>query len=402
MAVFKYTAFDRSGKVKTGVIEKPSINVVSDWLLGEELTPVNIVETKKNQLSDLKNENTSGSKNRLLILTFTRELSVMLSSGLSLDRSLGILDGLYVGKGKELVNDIRSKVREGKALSEAFSHRKEFSSFYISMVRAGEASGSLELSLKRMADYLESSQALRQMVSSAMTYPLILLVVAIISLVFLLAYVVPSFADLFNDMGGSLPGPTRFVMNLGEFMGSWWYLVLAFILGIYKLLVVLLKRDSIKVKLDKHVLTWPIIGDLVRNLETSRFSKTLSVLMEGGVPLVNALEIARGTINNKELGSTINRAISDLKEGKSLSSALINEGKFPRLAVQMMQVGEETGHLEEILSKISQIYENQVEITIKRLLSLLEPVLILSLGVLISGIIVSILLGILGVNDLIG
>lgn len=403
MSHFRYKAVDRSGKLVESSIEQASVEAVADWLAREGMTALSIVPVSGRAATQkIGVARRGGGKVRDRVLHFTRELSVMLSSGLPLDRSLSILEELSDPATREMVQTLRAEVRKGRGLADAFATRPEFTPFYISMIRAGEASGSLEGALNRMAEYLERSKALRQMISSAMTYPLILLSVAILSLVFLLAYVVPSFADLFTDMGGSLPAPTRVVMMLGEFMASWWYVVLGAIIGGHALVKQILKKESVKAALDLQVLRWPLIGELVRNLEASRFSRTLGVLLQGGVPLVGALAIARETIGNRVLKGHIDVAVAELKEGKSLSASLLSGGSFPPLAVHMMQVGEETGRLEEMLLKVAGIYEDEVSTVTKRLLALLEPVLILTLGVLIAGIIVSILLGILGVNELIG
>jgi general secretion pathway protein F len=336
------------------------------------------------------------------VLHFTRELAVMLSSGLPLDRSLTILEGLGDDAAVELIQHIRDEVRKGKSLGDAFAGRSEFSPFYINMIRAGEASGSLETSLTRMSEYLERAKALRKMIGSALTYPAILFSVAVLSLVFLLAYVVPSFADLFTDMGGQLPTPTRIVMNMGDFMAAWWWLVIGGLVGVFYFARHLFAQEGFREKFDQRVLSWSLVGDLVRNLEITRFSRTLGVLLQGGVPMVAGLAIARETVSNRTLRKELDTAVVALKEGKSLSASLLAGQQFPDLALHMMQVGEETGQMEEMLLKVANLYEDEVGTVTQRLLALLEPALILSLGVLIAGIIVSILLGILGVNELIG
>lgn len=405
MAQFKYKAIDRAGKSVDGVAEKGSIAEVADWLSREGLVPLNIQPASKSTATAGARRTAKGRRrisDRDRILHFTREMSVMLSSGLPLDRSLSILEELSDETGKQMINEIRTAVRKGRTLADAFAERKEFSPFYISMIKAGEASGSLEASMTRMAEYLERAKAMRELVLSAMTYPTILFTVAILSLVFLLAYVVPSFSDLFTDMGGELPGPTRFVMNLGDFMASWWWLVLATLAGGYWWAVRLWQNEAFRQKLDARSLAWPLIGELVRNVDTSRFARTLGVLLQGGVSLVNALTIAREVIGNRTLRRDLDDASLVLREGRSLSGALLESGRFPVLAMHMVQVGEETGRLEEMLLKVASIYEDEVGSVIKRLLALLEPILILSLGVMIAGIIISILLGILGVNDLVG
>ncbi|NLU11731.1 MAG: type II secretion system F family protein [Gammaproteobacteria bacterium] len=403
MAFFKYRAVNTSGKVVDGVMELASAEQVVEALGRDGLMAMEVTETRKPAAQGVKKKRSRKKSNeRDRVLHFTRELAVMLSSGLPLDRSLSVLEGLSDEAAVELIQHIRNEVRKAKSLGEAFAGRAEFSPFYINMIRAGEASGTLEASLTRMSEYLERAKALRKMIGSALTYPLILLSVAVLSLVFLLAYVVPSFADLFTDMGGQLPAPTRIVMGMGDFMARWWWLVIGCFAGLFYFAKHLFKQEDFREKFDQRVLSWPLAGDLVRNLEITRFSRTLGVLLQGGVPLVAGLAIARETVSNRTLRKELDTAVGALKEGKSLSASLLAGQQFPDLALHMLQVGEETGQLEQMLLKVANLYEDEVGTVTQRLLALLEPVLILSLGVLIAGIIVSILLGILGVNELIG
>lgn len=403
MAFFKYRAVNSSGKVVDGVMEMASAEQVVDALSRDGLTVMEMSETRQPAAKGAKQRRRPKRTNeRDRILHFTRELAVMLSSGLPLDRSLSILEGLSDDSAVELIKHIRDEVRKGKSLGDAFAGRSEFSPFYINMIRAGEASGTLEASLTRMSEYLERAKALRKMIGSALTYPIILFSVAVLSLVFLLAYVVPSFADLFTDMGGELPAPTRIVMGMGDFMANWWWLVIGGLVGVFYVAKHLLAQESFRETFDMRVLSWPIAGDLVRNLEITRFSRTLGVLLQGGVPMIAGLAIARETVSNRTLRKELDTAVVALREGKSLSASLLAGQQFPDLALHMMQVGEETGQMEEMLLKVANLYEDEVGTVTQRLLALLEPVLILSLGVLIAGIIVSILLGILGVNELIG
>lgn len=403
MAFFKYRAVNTAGKVVEGVLELASAEQVVEALSRDGLMPMEVTETNRPATQGIKKKRSRKKSNeRDRVLHFTRELAVMLSSGLPLDRSLSILEGLSDDTAVELIQHIRNEVRKGKSLGEAFAGRAEFSPFYINMIRAGEASGTLEASLTRMSEYLERAKALRKMIGAALTYPLILFAVAVLSLVFLLAYVVPSFADLFTDMGGQLPTPTRIVMNMGDFMADWWWLVIAGCVGLFYFAKHLFAQESFREKFDQRVLSWPLAGDLVRNLEITRFSRTLGVLLQGGVPLVAGLAIARETVSNRTLRKELDSAVVALKEGKSLSASLLAGQQFPDLALHMMQVGEETGQMEVMLLKVANLYEDEVGTVTQRLLALLEPILILSLGALIAGIIVSILLGILGVNELIG
>lgn len=406
MAHFKYKALDAAGKTVEGSIEQPSADLAAHALASEGLMVLSLEESRAKKGAGKKGaagkarKKRGSSRDRLL--HFTRELSVMLTSGLPLDRSLAILAGMGDEASVQLVNQLRDDLRKGQSFAEALEQHPEFSSFYVNMIRAGEASGTLEGTLVRMTEYLERAKALRKMIVSALTYPVILFTVAILSLVFLLAYVVPSFADLFADMGGSLPGPTRLVMQMGDFMGSWWWLVLGGLAGVYWLGKRRFADEGFRQKFDERVLGWPLVGELIGNIEMTRFARTLGVLLHGGVPMVAGLGIARATVSNRTLRGELDTAVTALREGRSLSASLLEGGKFPELALHMLQVGEETGRLEEMLLKVAELYEDEVGTVTQRLLALLEPALILGLGVLIAGIIVSILLGILGVNELIG
>ncbi|NLY16446.1 MAG: type II secretion system F family protein [Gammaproteobacteria bacterium] len=406
MAHFKYKALDAAGKTVEGSIEQPSADLAAHALASEGLMVLSLEESRAKKGAGKKGaagkarKKRGNSRDRLL--HFTRELSVMLTSGLPLDRSLAILAGMGDDASVQLVNQLRDDLRKGQSFAEALEQHPEFSSFYVNMIRAGEASGTLEGTLVRMTEYLERAKALRKMIVSALTYPVILFTVAILSLVFLLAYVVPSFADLFADMGGSLPGPTRLVMQMGDFMGSWWWLVLGGLAGVYWLGKRRFADEGFRQKFDERVLGWPLVGELIGNIEMTRFARTLGVLLHGGVPMVAGLGIAQATVSNRTLRGELDTAVTALREGRSLSASLLEGGKFPELALHMLQVGEETGRLEEMLLKVAELYEDEVGTVTQRLLALLEPALILGLGVLIAGIIVSILLGILGVNELIG
>lgn len=405
MASFKYKALDAAGKTVEGVIEQSSVDLAAYTLASQGLMVLSLEQGRVKPSAGKKKAGSKGRKRgnaRDRLLHFTREMSVMLSSGLPLDRSLAVLAGMGEEGTLELVKQLRDDLRQGKSFAEALEQRPEFSPFYVNMVRAGEASGTLEGTMVRMAEYLERAKALRKMIGSALTYPIILFSVAILSLVFLLAYVVPSFSDLFADMGGSLPLPTKVVVQIGDFMARWWWLVLGGMAGLYWLAKKRYADEDFRKKFDQRILGWPLVGELISNIEMSRFARTLGVLLHGGVPLVAGLGIAQATVGNRTLRAELDTAVTALREGRSLSTSLLEGGKFPELALHMLQVGEETGRMEEMLLKVADLYEDEVGTVTQRLLALLEPALILSLGVLIAGIIVSILLGILGVNELIG
>lgn len=406
MAHFRYRAISAEGKVARGEIEHDSVERAAAQLARQGLTPVSIeplaVGGSRGGADALARlfSRRRGSQNA--IGEFTRELAIMLSSSVPLDRSLAVLQGLATdARLKEIIGAISKKVRTGGTLADAFREQPEFSDFFVNMIRAGESSGSLETTLTRLAEHMERTKALKSTVSSALMYPAILLFVASGSLIILLGFVVPKFADMFTEMGGMLPLPTRVVMAAGNWVGSYWWLLVLLIGAAVAGFMNLLAKPEFRERLDRRLLTIPLTGDLVRKVETARLAHTLGTLLAGGVVLVNALSIALATVGNRTLRADLEQGVAALKEGKLLSNALIENSHFPPLAMHMIQVGEETGQLEPILLKVAAIYDEEVSGAVKRLLALLEPALILGLGVLIAGIIVSIMVGIMSVNELV-
>ncbi len=406
MAHFRYRAISAEGKVARGEIEHDSVERAAAQLARQGLTPVSIeplaVGGSRGGADALARlfSRRRGSQNA--IAEFTRELAIMLSSSVPLDRSLAVLQGLATdARLKEIIGAISKRVRTGGTLADAFREQPEFSDFFVNMIRAGESSGSLEATLTRLAEHMERTKALKSTVSSALMYPAILLLVASGSLIILLGFVVPKFADMFDEMGGTLPLPTRVVMAAGNWVGSYWWLLVLLMCGAVAGVMNLLAKPEFRERLDRKLLNIPLTGDLVRKVETARLAHTLGTLLAGGVVLVNALSIALATVGNRTLRADLEQGVAALKEGKLLSNALIENSHFPPLAMHMIQVGEETGQLEPILLKVAAIYDDEVSGAVKRLLALLEPVLILGLGVLIAGIIVSIMVGIMSVNELV-
>lgn len=337
------------------------------------------------------------------VLLFSRELATLLQAGLPLDRALRVLMDLS-GENSNLnlvVSDILEQVKSGKNLSDALeSQGKVFSRFYINMIRAGEAGGSLEEVLGRLIDYLESSLELRSTVLTALIYPVILVTMSIMSILLLLTFVVPQFMQMFESAGKELPLPTQIVVGAAEWLQNyWWLLLVIFILSVY-LMKFLTASPVRKRALDQYIIRLPLAGEIVRQLETANLCRTLGTLLVNGVSLLAALIIAKGTVGNLCLVEILDEAEINLRNGKGLSKALVDSGQFPKLAVQMIRMGEESGKLEEMLLKVSETFDKELRITIQRMLALMDPILILGLGVVIAGIIISILMAILSVNDL--
>jgi general secretion pathway protein F len=337
------------------------------------------------------------------LLAITRELATLLRAGLPLDRALEILIGLAdTPPVVALMQGIRDDVRGGKSLSQAVDARREvFSRFYVNIIRAGEAGGALGTVLTRLADTMERNKELRESVISALIYPTILIGVAMLSLMLILAYVVPQFEQTFAQAGRALPLPTQVVIFVGTGVKQWWWAIAAIAVIWFLWMKRRLRNPLVRTRWDARLLRWPLIGDVVTKVETARFSRTLATLLANGVTLLNGLAIVRDTIGNTVLSTALDGVIARLREGKGFARPLMETGLYPKLAVQMVLVGEESGRLEEMLNRVAEIYDREVAMAIKRFLAVLEPVMILSLAVLIGGIVLSILWGVMGMSELV-
>ena len=301
----------------------------------------------------------------------------------------------------KLIGKVLEKVKGGSSLADALEKQPGvFSRFYLNMLRAGEAGGNLGDVLNRLSEYLERSKELRDTVSTAMIYPAILLLMSIGSLFVMLTFVVPQFTEMFQSAGKELPVSTQIVVGLAEWLQKYWWMI---IIGIFFATSYFKFQRSVparKKKLDGWLLKMPLVGTITLNKETANMSRTLGTLLGNGVSILSALSIVRETVDNLVLADAVKETEEELKQGRHMSDALQEKGLFPKMALQMIKMGEETGRLEEMLLRIANIYDKQLKTSITRLLALLEPVLIITLGLMIGGIIVSILMAILSVNDL--
>ena len=336
------------------------------------------------------------------ILVMSSELSIMLKAGLALDNALRVLIGMNAKPGMmKLTQTLLEDVKGGVSLSKALAkHPQQFSDFYINMIRSGEASGQISAVLERLVEHLERLKALRESVISAIIYPCILLGVAVISLVAMLGFVVPQFETLFNDMGDALPAPTRLVMVVGKAFTDYAPVMALVLLGVFLLVQRWLKSSTGRRWWQSNALRVPLLGALVLKYNMTLFSRSLGTLLGNGVPLISALHIATQTVGNDILRNALQSIPGKVKGGGKMGDALKSSGVFEPLAINLIKVGEETGRMGPMLLELARIFNADVETGIKRGLTLLEPLLIIVLGLMIASIIVSILLGILSVNDL--
>ena len=336
------------------------------------------------------------------ILVMSSELSIMLKAGLALDNALRVLIGMNAKPSMmKLTQTLLEDVKGGSTLSKALAkHPQQFSDFYINMIRSGEASGQISAVLERLVEHLERLKALRESVISAIIYPCILLGVAVISLVAMLGFVVPQFETLFNDMGDALPAPTRFVMVVGKAFTDYAPVMAVVLLALFWLVRRWIRSPGGQQWTQAKALQTPLLGKLVLKYNLTLFTRSFGTLLGNGVPLLTALHIATQTVGNVNLRKALDPVSGKVKAGGKMVDALQGSGIFEPLAINLVRVGEETGRTGPMLLEIARIFNSDVENGIKRGLTMLEPLLILVLGVLIAAIIVSILLGILSVNDL--
>lgn len=404
MARFHYRAVSNDGEVHSGDLEAESEQAVLLQLRAKGLIPIEI-GTRRGWQSLLQvdvNQLMGKTRTRKLVLHFTQNLASLLHSGVALDRSLDIM--LRVNPDpqmQQLIAPIQEGVRRGISLSRVMGERPEvFSGFYISMIQASEVSGNLAEGLANLAYYMERSKSLHDRLVSALIYPVILLGVSVTSLLIILVYVIPQFRQLFDDMGASLPLSTQIVIGAAEGIRTFGPWLLLALLGAGVAWRQLLQQPEYRKKWDRLQLRLPLVGGLLQRVETARFARSLGSLLTGGVALLQGLNIARQTIGNQLLAEQVGIAAEGLKQGRQLAPPLLASGMFPSLAMQMIQVGEETGHLDEMLMKVADTYDREVENAIQRLLAILEPLLIVGLGVLIAGIILSVLVAIMSITEL--
>lgn len=403
MPLFSYKAIAATGVTEQGEREAADETALLLALQNEGYIPINISPAKANTFLGLR---LSGKSKRLAakdITLFTRELATLLDSGLPLDRALSILLDIAEGNVQlsSCIEQVQAKVKAGSDLADALeSQTGIFSKFYINMIRAGEAGGGLAEVLKRLSDYLERSKELRDTVSTALIYPAILLIMSLASLFVMLTFVVPQFSEMFANAGQDLPIPTQIVVALAEFLQGYWWLILGAVFAAISYMNLQLSDPGSKKVWDRRFLNLPLVGTILMTQEVAGLCRTLGTLLGNGVSILKALVIARETVTNLVLVETLNEAEQQLKQGKNMSNALADQGIFPKMALQMIKMGEETGHLEDMFLRVADIYDQQLKLSIQRFLALLEPALIITLGLMIAGIIVSILLAILSVNDL--
>ncbi len=404
MAFFRYKAVTPDGKVVEGTLEAVDQEAVLDRLQEQGQLPIKV----------FSGEDAGGFLSREIrlpwqrkkvpqrdLLIFSQELSTLVKAGLTLDRSLSVLSDLTENASlSEVVRDLLREIKEGKALSEALSaHPQVFPKVYVNMVRAGEVGGALDQILSRLVDYLEDVEELRSYLISALIYPCILTSVGAASIIVMMAVVIPQFADIFENAGAPVPFPMKVLLGLSGFLTGYWWLILLVIGGGGYWIHSRLKTEEGRLKWDHQMLKLPIFGSVLRKIEVSRFCRTLGTLLQSAVPLIQSINIVKEIVENKAIASTMESIKSGVKKGEGLAVPIRDAGIFPPFALHLLAVGEETGKLDDMLLQIAETYDRELRISLKRLVALFEPVIILVMGLIIGVIVVSMLYSIFSIND---
>lgn len=400
MARFEYVAIDGSGKRKRGSVEASTARDARFSLREEGVYPADVWERDEaGKVSTLTQLWRAGPRQEIAV--FSRQLTTLLEAGLPLVQALsGVSEQMENKIIKGVITDITEKVREGKSFSESLSlYQNIFPPLFINMVRAGESSGSLEKVLSRLAELTERQIAFRNKVRSILAYPVLVGFVGIVIVALLLTIALPRLTLIFVEMSRTLPLPTRILISTGDIFSRFWWLIGLIVAAVVVAISWYAKTDSGALRLDRMKLKLPVAGKLVVKAAVSRFCRTLGTLIASGVPILSSLDIARNVVGNKVLSMAINRARQDVKEGESVTNPLRREGVFPSLAIRLMSAGEESGRLEEMLLKIADTYDDEVETTVTTLSSLLEPAMIILMGLFVGFIVLAILLAIFEINE---
>ncbi len=411
MPVYQYRGYRNDGGAATGIVDAESLKVARLKLRKEGVFPTDVVEQGQTsarrpgraRITVTPALGRSASLTSSDLALMTRQFATLLVAGLPLVEALGVLvDQAEKKPVKSVVADIREQIREGKSLSAVLeTYEKDFSPIYVHMVRAGEASGALDQILFRLAEFLEKQLALKTKVTNAILYPALMLIVGVSVLFFLMTFVVPKITAVFASMKQALPWPTVALMSVSRLFADYWMVIVGLVVGGILLTQRIVRTDSGRMAADRVILRLPLIGELARMVSISRLTSTLATMLASGVQLLDALDVSKRVMNNRVLEETVEGARQNIREGETIADPLKRSGEFPALVTHMIAVGERSGEMEEMLRRVSQIYDSEVERVITRLTSLMEPIMILVMGVIVFFIVVSILLPIFEMGQMV-
>lgn len=386
MPTFTYSARSATGDIQTGEVSVNTRDDVLNLLRRQKLMPVKVQQKQK----EIEIKFGTGIKTREIVI-FTRQFSTMINAGLPLVQSLRILAEQTENKNlRKVIEDVLYDVESGNTLADALKkHPKVFSDLYVNMVAAGEVGGILDTILMRLATFLEKNDALVRKIKGAMVYPAVILAVAALAIVALMVFVIPVFENMFADAGVALPAPTLIVISLSDLLQSYWWALLVGGISLSLLIRQVYQTDGGQLSIDRFLLKVPIIGSLLLKAAVARFTRTLGTLVSSGVSILEGLEITARTAGNRVIHDAVMESRASIAGGETISGPLGQSGVFPPMVVQMINVGEQTGGLDEMLSKIADFYDDEVDAAVETLMSAMEPIMMVVLGVVVGGMIIA-------------
>lgn len=399
MPTFEWRGKSISGEIRTGVIDAPNPQVVEVYLRRLNIVPVKIIPKKESVLR-LRRKKVSDKE----LAFFTRQFATVLEAGLPIVRCLETLSMQQKNPYfKEVITEIKRKLEGGTSLSDALAeYPKIFNTLYVQMVKSGESSGNLDIVLKRLAVYLEKIVSLKSKIKHAMIYPSVIIFVTIVVISILMIFVIPKFAELFREAGQTLPLPTQILINISMNFKKIFLIFLALLIGSIVILKQYRKTDRGRYNTDKVLLKLPLLGDLFHKASVSRIARTLANVIGAGVPLLQAIAIAGETSDNKVLERAMEEVRVNVAAGHGIADPMFYTGVFPYLMIEMIRVGEVSGNLEDMLNKIADFYEEEVDRTVQTLSTLIEPILLVILGIVIGGILIALYLPIFQLGSVVG
>ncbi len=392
MPQFAYKARAASGSVLAGMLEAADQRAAIDNLRGQRLVVLEINESAPGFLDALQKSALFKPKVAMKdIVLFSRQMSTLVSAGVALVSGLNILQEQIVNRTfREIVLKVKEDIEAGLPIADALKkHPDAFTDLYVAMIKAGEVGGILDIILERLSNYLESAEQLRGKVKGALMYPAVVCTIAGAVTVFLLVGVIPTFKEIFASFGAELPLPTRIVIGISESLQTYWHAFLGVPVAGFILLKRSLKTDKGKKLLDTQVLKVPLFGPLLRKVAVAKFTRTLGTLVKSGVPILQAMETVAQTAGNKVIEDAVMSARESIREGERIAEPLKRSGVFPPMVVQMIAVGEETGNMDTMLHKIADFYDQEVDVAVKGLTSMIEPIVIVVMGIVIGGIVIA-------------
>lgn len=424
MPIFEYKAYASGGRVQAGVIDADTTREARQRLRRENLLVSEIHEVRGGRRTSAKNPNKSNSRKAKLglverirrqrqanatpsmrdlevLTSITRQMGTLLGSGIPLAETLkAIIEQAERRDVETMFREIRERINSGGSLADALAEQPRlFGELYVNMVRAGEATGNVDVVLRRLADYLQAQRILRRKIVSAMTYPAMMIAIGVIVVSILMAVVVPKITGMLTDQGKTLPAPTQVLIFVSDLFKDWWWAGALGIAAISFAIERIYRTDKGRMFIDKNMLRLPILGDLLRKQAVSRFTRTLSTLLQSGVPAVQSLEITRTVVGNRVLADATEHIRVKILEGTDISTPLKATGVFPPVVTYMVAIGEQSGELEQMLDRVATSYDEEIDVATERMTSVIEPIMIVVLALIVGYIVISIVLPILQIGQ---